>query len=106
MGQPGPHRQRPVPDAVGHPFSEKDHHSHLPRVTTTIICPTFILAANFVIVGRLIRKLGPKYCRMSPRLCELLSNVQNAHFLNIFQTPLYSVLVYVYSTRTIEDGGN
>jgi len=37
------------------------------QITTTIISPTFILAANFVIVGRIIQKLGPKYSRLSPR---------------------------------------
>jgi len=40
----------------------------LMQITTTIISPTFILAANFVIVGTLIRKLGPKYSRLRPRL--------------------------------------
>jgi len=37
------------------------------QITTTIISPTFILAANFVIVGQIIRILGSQYSRMRPR---------------------------------------
>ena len=40
------------------------------RITTTIISPTFILAANFVIVGQIIRILGSQYSRLRPRSCE------------------------------------
>ncbi|KAF9784938.1 RTA1-domain-containing protein, partial [Thelephora terrestris] len=44
----------------------------LMQITTTIISPTFILAANFVIVGILIRKLGTKYSRLRPRLYTIV----------------------------------
>ncbi|KAF9647189.1 RTA1-domain-containing protein [Thelephora ganbajun] len=44
----------------------------LMQITTTIISPTFILAANFVIVGLIIRKLGTKYSRLSPRLYTIV----------------------------------
>ena len=77
VGQQEPHLPRPVLDAVGHPLSEGNpaYLEHLrSRITTTIISPTFILAANFVIVGRLIRRLGTKYSRLSPRSCEFLSS--------------------------------
>ncbi|KAJ3488238.1 hypothetical protein NLI96_g2984 [Meripilus lineatus] len=38
----------------------------LMQITTTIIAPTPLVAANFVILGQLIRRLGPKYSRLSP----------------------------------------
>lgn len=44
----------------------------LMQITTTIISPTFILAADFVIVGILIQKLGSKYSRLRPRLYTIV----------------------------------
>ena len=35
-----------------------------------IVAPTPLLAANFVMMGRIVRRLGVKYSRLSPRLCE------------------------------------
>ncbi|KAL4243408.1 hypothetical protein ABKN59_001269 [Abortiporus biennis] len=37
----------------------------LMQITTTIIAPTPLVAANFVILGRLIQRLGPSYSRLS-----------------------------------------
>ncbi|KAL1743535.1 RTA1 like protein-domain-containing protein [Schizophyllum fasciatum] len=37
------------------------------QIVTTIIAPTPLLAANFVMMGRLVRRLGPSYSRLSPR---------------------------------------
>lgn len=42
------------------------------RISTTIIAPTPLVAANFVILGQLITRLGPKYSRLSPRWCMSL----------------------------------
>lgn len=39
------------------------------RITTTIISPTPLLAANFIILGRVISLLGPEYSRLSPKWC-------------------------------------
>ena len=50
--------------------------SQIIRITSTIIAPTPLLAAYFLIVGRLIVILGPQYSRLRPALCEHL-------FLNI-----------------------
>ncbi|KAF8990763.1 RTA1 like protein-domain-containing protein [Cyathus striatus] len=36
------------------------------QITTTIIAPTPLVAANFIILGRLISQLGPQYSRLSP----------------------------------------
>jgi len=44
----------------------------LMQITTTIISPTFIIAANFVIVGRIIQRLGTKYSRLSPRMYTIV----------------------------------
>ena len=35
-----------------------------------IVAPTPLLAANFVMMGRIVRRLGVKYSRLSPRLCS------------------------------------
>lgn len=45
---------------------------YLMQITTTIISPTFILAANFLIVIRVILKLGPQYSRLRPRLYTIV----------------------------------
>ncbi|TFK33316.1 RTA1 like protein-domain-containing protein [Crucibulum laeve] len=39
------------------------------QITATIIGPTPLVAANFIILGRIIRRLGPAYSRLSPSLC-------------------------------------
>jgi len=39
----------------------------LMQITTTIIAPTFMSAANFTVLGFLIRRLGEHYSRLSPR---------------------------------------
>jgi len=50
------------------------------QIATTIIAPTFILAANFIIFGRIIDTLGGAYSRLPPRLysriflsCDIVS---------------------------------
>lgn len=40
------------------------------RTSVLVLAPTPLLAANFVIFGRLIRKLGERYSRIKPRFCE------------------------------------
>lgn len=40
------------------------------RITTTIISPTPLLAANFMIFARLTGSLGTQYSRLSPRWCR------------------------------------
>jgi hypothetical protein len=40
------------------------------RITTTIIAPTPLVAANFIILGKIIRRLGPQYSRLSPKWCK------------------------------------
>lgn len=44
--------------------------SYLHRIVCTIIAPTPLLAANFVILARIIGKLGDSYSRLGPRLCR------------------------------------
>lgn len=39
------------------------------RITATILAPTPLVAANFVILGKVILSLGPAYSRLSPRWC-------------------------------------
>ncbi|KAF8192122.1 RTA1-like protein [Pholiota molesta] len=42
------------------------------EITATIIAPTPLLAANFVIFGRIIQALGQKYSRLRPRLYTII----------------------------------
>ena len=42
------------------------------RIVCTIIGPTPLLAANFIIFGAIIRILGPMYSRIGPRKCEFM----------------------------------
>jgi hypothetical protein len=43
------------------------------RIITTIVSPTPLLAATFVIHGRIVALLGTSYSRLSPRLCGFSS---------------------------------
>jgi len=55
------------------------------QITATILAPTPLVAANFVILGRVIERLGPSYSRLSPRwysivfcTCDVVSLVIQA----------------------------
>ncbi|KAH9057079.1 RTA1-like protein [Lactarius deliciosus] len=37
------------------------------QVSTLIMAPTYLVATNFMVLGKLIRWLGPQYCRMSQK---------------------------------------
>ncbi|KAI0042861.1 RTA1-domain-containing protein [Auriscalpium vulgare] len=38
------------------------------QIITTIIAPTPLVGANFILLGRIIRRLGPRYSRLGPKL--------------------------------------
>ncbi|KAJ7823783.1 RTA1 like protein-domain-containing protein [Mycena olivaceomarginata] len=42
------------------------------QIVCTIIGPTPLAAANFIILGRIINRLGPAYSRLSPKLYTIL----------------------------------
>ncbi|PPQ64037.1 hypothetical protein CVT24_008850 [Panaeolus cyanescens] len=42
------------------------------QITLTICAPTPLLAANFVILGEMIKYLGPSYSRLSPRMYSIV----------------------------------
>ncbi|THH26450.1 hypothetical protein EUX98_g7737 [Antrodiella citrinella] len=44
----------------------------LMQIVTTIIAPTPLIAANFIILGEMIRRLGHKYSRLSPMWYSIL----------------------------------
>jgi hypothetical protein len=44
--------------------------SRLNRITSTIIAPTPLIAANFILLGQVITIIGPQFSRLPPRLCE------------------------------------
>lgn len=37
---------------------------------TTILAPTFLAAANFIILGTIINRVGPQYSRMPAKWCK------------------------------------
>ncbi|KAF4562634.1 hypothetical protein EYR36_004028 [Pleurotus pulmonarius] len=50
------------------------------QITSAILAPTPLVAANFIILGRIITRLGPVYSRLSPQLyttiflcCDIIS---------------------------------
>jgi hypothetical protein len=42
------------------------------RISTTGLAPTFFVAANFIILGQIIRHLGPQYSRIAPKLYTII----------------------------------
>lgn len=42
------------------------------RICTTIIAPSFMTAAMFLILPKIINEVGSQYSRMPPRLCKYL----------------------------------
>ncbi|KAF7985352.1 hypothetical protein HWV62_6571 [Athelia sp. TMB] len=42
------------------------------QISVTIIAPTPLVAANFIILGRIVGKLGARYSRLSPRLYTII----------------------------------
>ena len=54
------------------------------RISTTIIAPTPLVAANFMILGQMIVRLGPCYSRLSPMWCKCRGDLFRCHQLNLF----------------------
>ncbi|KAK0451393.1 RTA1-domain-containing protein [Desarmillaria tabescens] len=42
------------------------------QIVCTILAPTPLVAANFVVLGTLIKKLGPVYSRLTPRMYSII----------------------------------
>ncbi|QRV77447.1 RTA1-like protein [Ceratobasidium sp. AG-Ba] len=55
----------------GH-LSPSNHDAFLMQISTTIIAPSFMTAAMFLILPKIINELGPQYSRMSPRLYSII----------------------------------
>ena len=51
-------------------FSQRLCSRLLGRITTTIIAPTPLVAANFILLGQIINILGLRYSRLSAAWCE------------------------------------
>lgn len=67
----------PVVDGIQSPVSSVGHFSahflliHLYlRASCLIFAPTTLLAVNFVILGQIIKRLGPDYSRLPPKKCK------------------------------------
>ena len=48
------------------------------RISCTIIAPTPLVAANFVILGMIIDKLGDHYSRLSTKWCKRMNLIFKA----------------------------
>jgi hypothetical protein len=46
----------------------------LMQIVCTIISPSFMSAANFTILGLIIRRLGPQYSWLTPRWCMFFAH--------------------------------
>ncbi|KAJ7861441.1 RTA1 like protein [Mycena olivaceomarginata] len=49
-------------------FSPRAADPYMMQITTTIIAPTPLIAVNFILLSRIVSRLGPCYSRLSPRL--------------------------------------
>ncbi|KAJ7064293.1 RTA1-domain-containing protein [Mycena amicta] len=61
-------------------ISPHEANPYMMQITTTIISPTPLIAVNFIVLGRIIRRLGPCYSRLTPRAytrifltCDMIS---------------------------------
>jgi len=69
-------------------WSNKNPYIDLPVIIhsiTLIVAPTPLVAANFLVLGRIIRRLGPQYSRLTPRRysiifvsCDIISLIVQA----------------------------
>jgi hypothetical protein len=48
-------------------FGASQFNPYLMQICTTILAPSFMTAANFIILARIIQRLGTEYSRLSPR---------------------------------------
>lgn len=65
------------------------------RITTTIIAPTPLVAANFILLGQIINILGLRYSRLSATWCtfDILTGFKQWMLMTILkQTPYSSSL--------------
>ncbi|KAJ7114975.1 RTA1-like protein [Mycena epipterygia] len=63
-------------------FSPENGNPYLMQITTTIIAPTPLIAVNFILLSRIITRLGPCYSRLTPGMytvifltCDLIALV-------------------------------
>ncbi|KAF8191008.1 RTA1-like protein [Mycena galopus ATCC 62051] len=49
-------------------FSPRASDPYMMQITTTIIAPTPLIAVNFILLSRIVTRLGPCYSRLSPGL--------------------------------------
>ncbi|KAH9972123.1 RTA1-like protein [Lactifluus volemus] len=42
------------------------------QLKTLVVAPTLLLAANFILLGRVINRLGPQYSRLTPKLYAII----------------------------------
>ncbi|KAF8230781.1 RTA1 like protein [Tricholoma matsutake] len=57
--------------------------AYLLQMITTSLAPTFIVAANFVILGHIIKRVGPQYSRIPPRMYTIVFTTADAFTLAI-----------------------
>jgi hypothetical protein len=63
-------------EAIYHTVSKMQSSPSVPllirgyRAVALVVAPTPFVAANFILLGRIIRRLGPQYSRLTTTQCE------------------------------------
>lgn len=79
---------------------------YLMQITTTIISPTPLIAANFVILGKLIRLVGVEYSRLGPNMYTIIFCAADLVALIIQAVGGASASEAVENNRDPEKGGH
>ncbi|KAG8834960.1 hypothetical protein FRC17_006263 [Serendipita sp. 399] len=78
---------------------------YLMQITSTIIAPSFMSAANFTILGFIIRKLGLQYSRLSPRLYLIVFITLDVASLTVQAIGGANASMAAQNNRDAEPGG-
>lgn len=78
----------------------------LMQISTTIIAPTPLIAANFMILGRLIRRLGPEFSRLNDKWYLILFTSADAIALVIQAVGGAKASIAVHKGTSPDVGGN
>jgi len=93
----------------GRLWSSKNIHLLTPflmQITTTIIAPTPLVAANFVILGRLISRLGSRYSRLSGKWYLIIFTTADIVALVVQAVGGASASIAVENDKSAVKGGN
>jgi len=90
-------------------WSSKNPHSlnaYLMQICTTIIAPTPLVAANFIILGELIKRLGTQYSRLKPSWYAIVFCSADVVALVVQAIGGAQASIAVENGRSAESGGH